>query len=119
VELQVEPKHIGAQERRGKMRFPIRLKVSYKLTRSGAQGSVMTMNIGSKGVLLAGVRFGPEALHLPIELRIEWPLALEDGTLLQLLAQGKILRVNEWTCAVQFLHTQFVTRARLAKAVGI
>jgi len=100
--------HIGQQlsdlaivERRGSIRFPLELDLSYRLNpRSVEWISGKTVNISSSGILI-------EAVPLPIrgsvvQMALQWPQMLDNRVPLQLVVRGKVVRSGAGRAAMMF-----------------
>src|SRR5690349_19958764 len=86
-------KAIDDNERRSKVRFPMRREMRYKLLKDGAtseSGSGETIDIGSGGI---GFSIGHD---LPvgafIELSISWPVLLDQSCPMRLNVFGRVVR---------------------------
>jgi hypothetical protein len=98
-------------ERRQKYRYPLTLELTWKLPGNTALGGLgQTVNISSSGLLFhnRGILY-EKHLGRRIELRLTWPFLLNGSTPLQLVAWGKISRLDEKYCAVRLEHTEFRT----------
>ena len=102
-----------ANERRKKMRFPLRREMRYKLLDEGriaAQGCGETLDMASGGVAFRI----PDALPLNcyVELAVSWPVPLDDGCRMQLIVFGRVLRFGEgkYVCTIE--KWEFRTQAR-------
>lgn len=108
------------EERREKLRFPIRLELRYKLVEDGvvvAQGVGETMNIGSGGVLFAvGQPLQPDTF---VELSISWPVLLEESTRMRLVVFGRLLRSAGQAAACTLDKYEFRTQARSLNVVSL
>lgn len=105
-------------ERRKKLRFPIKREVRYKLYDDGnvvAQGRGETTDLASGGI---GFRIS-EALPLGsyLELSVSWPVLLEDTCRMQLTVFGRILRFGDgkYVCGIE--KWEFRTAARELREV--
>ncbi len=91
-------------------RYPIALKVEYKLLKKGRVdrlGSGRTMNISSGGILFEADN--PLPTHSQVELAVEWPFLLEGVCALKLVMRGRIVRSDTKGIAVQIQHHEFRT----------
>jgi hypothetical protein len=97
-------------ERRSHQRYPISLKVDYRLLRRGhvdGIGSARTIDMASGGVLL-----DTKATLTPgtsIELFINWPMLLEGVCPLRLVMWGRITRSDSRGVAIQTKQHEFRT----------
>lgn len=107
-------------ERRASVRFGIRRSLYYRAFDTGRpqSGSGETVNISSKGVLIQCDK-APSAGQ-KIELSIDWPVALENRTPLQLVIVGVVVRAGRDHAAVAIDRYEFRTRSRekFAHAAG-
>ena len=102
----------GSQERRSKVRFPVRLNVRYRtVLEPQFFGTGQTLNMSSGGLLIASqqplVRAG-----VRLQITIEWPLLLQGITPLQLRAACQVVRCQGELFAVRLERYQFRTRKR-------
>lgn len=99
-------------ERRSKARFPIELNVRYRSrsSREHSSGFGRTVNISSAGLLIASEQPAPEGTLLDVIL--EWPCLLDDTTPIQLVAQSRVVRADQFRFAVALVRYQFRTRSR-------
>lgn len=88
------------RERRGKARYPIRLKVRYSSAAAVNLGIGYTENISSSGLLFRC----PDYLSLgtPILLELAWPGPR------RLAARGRVVRSDSASVAIQFSQYWFV-----------
>ena len=97
-------------ERRLHQRYPISLKVDYRLLRKGhveGFGSARTVDMASGGVLLDTQASLPPGSS--IELFINWPMLLEGVCPLRLVMRGRITRSDSRGVAVQTKQHEFRT----------
>lgn len=91
-------------------RYPIALKVEYKLFNKGKTerlGSGRTVNISSGGIF-----FEPDEPLPPqgrIELILEWPFLLERVCALKLVVRGRIVRSEANGIAIESRQHEFRT----------
>jgi hypothetical protein len=91
-------------------RYPIILKVEYKLLKKGRVerlGSGRTMNISSGGIFFESDE--PLPTRGRIELAMEWPFLLEGVCALKLVMRGRIVRHDPKGIAVQIAQHEFRT----------
>jgi hypothetical protein len=91
-------------------RYPIILKVEYKLLIKGRVerlGSGRTMNISSGGIFFESDE--PLPTRGRIELAMEWPFLLEGVCALKLVMRGRIVRHDPKGVAVQIAKHEFRT----------
>jgi c-di-GMP-binding flagellar brake protein YcgR len=99
-------------ERRGRVRYPISLQVRYHtlLGRLRVDGLGHTVNISSSGLMIASPTGAPAGAKL--EIRIEWPVDLDEGVPLQLVISGRVVRSEEDHFAVSIHSHEFHTLKR-------
>jgi c-di-GMP-binding flagellar brake protein YcgR len=99
-----------AGERRDDRRYRLQLDVKWKLIRRRRvldSGTGRTVDLSSGGILFdAGSRL-PERLN--VELSIAWPVLLHNLAPMQLVASGRIVRVNGRQVAIQTVQHEFRT----------
>ncbi len=91
-------------------RYPIALKVEYKLLNKGKTeclGSGRTVNISSGGIYFEPDQ--PLPSHGRIELLLEWPFLLERVCALKLVVRGRIVRCDPRGIAVESRKHEFRT----------
>jgi PilZ domain len=91
-------------------RYPITLKVEYKLLKKGRVervGSGRTMNMSSGGIFFESD--DPLPLRGRVELAMEWPFLLEGVCALKLVMRGRIVRSETNGIAVQIQQHEFRT----------
>ena len=91
-------------------RYPITLKVEYKLLKKGRVallGSGRTMNISSGGIYFEADE--PLPARGRIELAMEWPFLLQGVCALKLVMRGRIVRNDAYGVAVQMTQHEFRT----------
>lgn len=107
----------GNAERRKTARYGLELELNYSLLSQDtvvASGKGTTVNLSSRGVLFRPE--GPASVGCAVRLLIMWPVALGDGTLLQLFIDGLVLRTDPTRTAVRMLRYQFRTRAMSSRS---
>lgn len=101
-------------DQRSHQRYPIELKVEYKLMTKGRVerlGTGRTTNISSGGIFFETDDTLPEQGRL--ELAMEWPFLLEGVCPLKLVMRGRIVRKETTGVAVKIVNHEFRTaRAR-------
>jgi c-di-GMP-binding flagellar brake protein YcgR len=101
---------VGRTDRRSAYRYPIVLRLQYKLTRNGRVerfGSGTTRNISSRGVLFDADDQLPA--RSVIELALHWPVLLQGSCGLKLVMRGRVVRVNEKAVAMVAEFHEFRT----------
>ena len=101
-------------ERRFTRRYPLGLKVYYKLLslKNPAVGFGETIDVSSRGVLFEAESWLVD--YGKIELALKWPFLLEGSCDLQLLMRGRIVRVDDRKVAVRSDFYEFRTAGRTA-----
>ena len=98
-------------DRRASERFPMERDVKYKMAgRKGAcmEGAGTTVNMSSRGVLFTVE--GEIALGRKIELSISWPAQLNENCALRFVAEGRVVRCEDNTAAVEIGRYEFRTQ---------
>jgi hypothetical protein len=101
--------HVAPSERypgdqRSNSRYPISLKVQYKLLDKGRVqhlGVGRTLNISKGGVLFEADDLSLVPARGTIELEMSWPFLLEGACSLRLIMRGRIVRVDANVIAVK------------------
>lgn len=99
------------EDRRANMRYPLNLAVNYVATRGRrtlGRGQGFTLNLSRTGVLFESSEPVPPGQR--VELRIAWPVSLNGLKDLNLWAQGRTIRSDGRSTAVQILHYEFRVR---------
>ena len=95
-------------ERRGSIRFPLELDLSYRLNpRSVEWVSGKAVNISSSGILIEAV-----PLLIPgrvIHMQLQWPHKLDNRVPLRLVVRGKVVRSGADQAAIMFQGFEFRT----------
>jgi c-di-GMP-binding flagellar brake protein YcgR len=97
-------------DRRSDKRYSLQLDVRWKLIRRRKvleTGHGTTIDLSSGGILLEADRPLPNGLNL--ELAISWPVMLRNTAALQLVAIGRITRVNGNRVAIRMVQHDFRT----------
>jgi hypothetical protein len=103
----------GGTDRRSDCRYPIVLRLQYKLIRNGRVerlGSGTTINISSHGVLFDADDRLPT--RSAIELAIEWPMLLQGSCGLKLIMRGRVVRASHKAVAIFADFREFRTAGR-------
>lgn len=101
------------KERRKCRRFPIECPVSFRTLHgagSSQQGRGSTVNIGSRGLLLAVDR--PVREGALVEVSVEWPAKLDNRSDLKLVLCGSVIRSEGNRMAVTIEKHEFRTAGR-------
>lgn len=91
-------------------RYPIELKIEYKLLTRGrveSFGSGRTTNISSGGIFFESD--DPLPTRGRVELAMDWPFLLEGVCALKLVMRGRIVRSDIKGIAVQIMRHEFRT----------
>jgi PilZ domain len=100
------------RERRSKRRYPLQLNLRYRSIsdRMPMAGTGRTLNVSSRGILIASEQEVQEGTRLHV--RVEWPWLLDSATPLQLVAESRVVRASRAEFAVELLRYQFRTFRR-------
>ena len=96
------------KERRQWRRFPIECPVSFQMLNGPAAGKTgrgVTVNMGSRGVLLATPHHVPKGVLLEVSVR--WPAKLDNRNELKLVLSGWVVRSEEGKVAVGIRKHEF------------
>lgn len=107
-------------ERRGKVRFPIRRELRYKLLKDGVtaeSGAGETLDMGSNGVRFSINRSLPVGAF--IELSISWPVLLDQACPMRINVFGRVVRNDGDMCAATIDKYEFRTQARVMQPAPI
>src|ERR1700691_5439404 len=102
----------NTRDRRISHRFPLRLAAIYRCIGSQFASNLSTsksLNISSAGLLFATtetLRWGQA-----VEVSIAWPVRLDNGTALELVIRGSIVRSTGDDAAMRLERYQFKTRS--------
>ncbi len=100
-------------DRRGADRFPIEREVRYKIlsrkTTESENGTGLTVNMSSNGVLFTTDRYLLPGRRL--EVSISWPAQLNSKVALKLVARGRVVRSEEGRAAIEIHQYEFRTQA--------
>lgn len=107
--------HISG-ERRARQRFALRLPLRYRVLNGEPQrtGYGTTRDLSSGGI--AFEVDGPLLRGWQVELSLDWPVALNGATPLQLVVRGTLLRHESGVAALKSLKCQFRTQRRARAA---
>lgn len=103
--------YVPGMERRTSPRFPIEQPVSYRIldaSRNHLACTGVTVDMSSAGVLFATDQ--PVECGKRVELCIYWPVSLESGCPLKLVAVGRVVRVEAGRAAMRIEKYEFRTR---------
>jgi hypothetical protein len=102
-------------DRRYKQRFPINRSVRYTILwgkgRSGGAGTGLTSNVSSAGIAFTADR--PVPVGTVMEVVMSWPVTLEDGCRLQLVAVARAIRSKGIWVACVIEKFEFRTAPRV------
>jgi len=100
-------------ERRASHRYPVELVLKYQTLQSGGRGESrigMTLDFSSHGVLISAAQSQIPTPGSKLHVAVEWPVALDGKTPLQLVVRGKVVRVGPATFALLFERYEFHIR---------
>jgi hypothetical protein len=97
-------------ERRGSRRFPFDEQVAYRFFQGRliVEGTGKAINMSSGGLLFMTPDRLPEGHKL--QVTVNWPVQLDGGCRLKVVATGRVLRSDGRTAAVRIEHYEFHTR---------
>jgi len=101
--------------------YPLKLAFSYTAYCDGhvvQRGTGETAEISSSGVRVKTAESVDENVN-QMRLAIAWPVALDDGTKLQLVVQGPVAHAAATLMEVTFWQYEFRTAARRAGSVEV
>lgn len=101
-------------DRRSADRFPIEREVRYKVlsrktSTENENGSGVTVNMSSNGVLFTTDRYLLPGRRL--EVSISWPAQLNSKVALKLVARGRVVRSEGGRAAIEIHQYEFRTQA--------
>jgi len=100
------------RERRRSQRYPIERELRYRTVTKRKDkeiGKGKTINISSSGVLFTSDEALRPGEHM--ELSISWPVRLENKYVLQLVARGRVVRLEPGRVAIQIQQHEFHTQS--------
>jgi hypothetical protein len=100
-------------DRRRKLRFPLRSVLRYRLLDSGSPdpaGTGFTLDVSSNGI--GFIPDHPLPINAPVEIAMNWPVTLDNFCALQLVARGRIVRWAGASLACGVERFEFRTKAR-------
>jgi hypothetical protein len=103
-----------ATERRSRVRYSFALDLEYRAPAKGKEvtGGGKTVNLSSRGVLIAVAGHHQVAKGLQLEVTMEWPILLAGAIPLQLRVVGTVVRSDASSFAVSFLTFDFRTKKK-------
>lgn len=110
-ERRVRLPKLATGDRRAHARYPLGLALRYAVLHRGRQtetGLGQTVDLSSSGLCFAADR--PLEPGGKIELAISWPLLLDGGVQLQLVALGTVVWSNGTEAGLEIEHHEFRTR---------
>jgi hypothetical protein len=107
-----DSRSVPVVERRSSPRFPLEQPVSYKVLdandRARTSSTGMTVDMSSAGVLFETQ--APPEQGKRLELCVFWPVSLEGGCPLKLVAVGRVVRADGGRVAMRIEKYEFRTR---------
>ena len=100
-----------SSDSRSSVRVPIDLEVRYRVVRrrrSVEIGSGRTIDISSSG--LSFTADTPLSIGQTLEVSIDWPVLLDGGVQLQIVASGVVVRTTGAVTAIRIQRHDFRTR---------
>jgi hypothetical protein len=109
-----KPKQLRDDDRRARIRYPIKLRVQYQTLRKiyGPLGIGETVDFSSRGFLVTAT---PEAVPIEgarVRAVVEWPVLLNGTAPLQFVVSGRVVRSEMARFAVSFDRHEFRTMKR-------
>jgi hypothetical protein len=107
-----------SSDSRSSVRVPMDLEVRYSVVRrrrSVENGSGRTIDISSSGLSFTADR--PLSIGQTLDVSIDWPVLLEGGVQLQIVASGVVVRTNGAVTAIRIERHGFRTRRAGPKLV--
>ena len=102
---------LDAERRRG-IRFPMDMEVRYSVvgnrSRPAEIGSGRTIDMSSSG--LSFTADTPLSIGQGLEVSIDWPVLLDGGVQLQIVASGVVVRTDGAVTAIRIERHDFRTR---------
>ena len=98
-------------DRRGNVRFPLKLEVRYSVVgeRGPAEnGTGRTNDMSTSGLCFTADR--PLSVGQRLDLSIDWPVLLREGVQLQLVTSGVVVRTTGAVIALKIGRPEFKTR---------
>jgi hypothetical protein len=105
---------VDDNERRSKVRFPMRREMRYKLLKDGApteSGAGETVDVGSNGIAFSAGRDLPVGSF--VELSISWPVLLDHSCPMRLNVFGRVVRNDAGKTACTVDKYEFRTQSRV------
>ena len=107
----------GLMERRSRIRFPLRLPVSYATLKTQTRVGVGWLaNLSSHGLLVEKASSHRLKPGIGIRVIIDWPVLLDGRVTLKLVIVGTVVRCEESKFAVVKIHSHFRTKKAVQKA---
>lgn len=123
LERAVEPPKLNDFDLRSHARYPIALKVRYKVVGTDGikrAGSGRTLDISSRGLLFETTDAAPLFLENgKIDLDIDWPFLLDEVCALKIAIRGHIVRWDNRRLAVRIDQYEFRTAGVVSHAPRI
>jgi len=105
-------------DRRGSVRFPVNLEVRYSVLGHcvpAESGSGRTIDMSSSGLSFTTDR--PLSIGQRLDLSIDWPVLLDGGAQLQIVASGVVVRTAGAVTAIRMERHDFRTRGARPRLV--
>ena len=109
-----KPQQPRVNDRRARIRYPIRLRVQYQTLRKiyGPVGTGETIDFSSHGFLVTTLPEGVPAEGARVRAVVEWPVLLNGTAPLQFVVSGRVVRSEVTRFAVSFERHEFRTMKR-------
>ncbi len=98
-------------DRRGSVRFPVNLEVRYSVVGHcvpAESGSGRTIDMSSSGLSFTADK--PLSIGQRLDMSIDWPVLLDGGVQLQIVASGVVVRTTGAVAAIRIERHDFRTR---------
>ena len=102
------PQAASPEERRSHRRYPVRLRLRYRLSRNGTillEGTGTTRDFSAAGVFVCTDRVLPEGFE--IELWMDWPVKMNGAPFLCASMAGRVVRGTDTGSAVRIEQSEF------------
>jgi hypothetical protein len=111
------PNGLGS-DRRASIRFPVSLEVRYSVAgrrEPVEKGSGHTIDMSSSGLSFTADK--PLSIGQKLDLSIDWPVLLDRGVQLQVVASGVVVRTTGALTALRIERHEFRTRRAGSRVV--
>lgn len=105
----------SSSDRRASCRYPIERDVRYKIVDGRTvltAGAGRTVDVSSGGILFTTEE--PLENWMRLEVAVDWPVCLDNGCPLKLVAQGRVVRADGSQAAIEIEKYEFRTHGARA-----